>query len=333
MAKILPFSRMSSWHPPARLGSGPPRTVRLLLGRHRRPLAICLILAGLWITIRSAAPSPPATVAVLVATRDLPAGQTLTNNDVRSSNWPADHAPSGLLTAATGRTLAAPIRTGELVTDARVIGPGLLAGQPPGTVAMPVRLGDPAAGALVRAGDRVDVLVTSSSSLEAAAWSSEPDLADGTQPDRTTDPEGTSDPQGTADPKTGTNPGDGTDQGDSTGPTGNRSTTPTTSAGSASSGTESGGSGSGRSGSGAERVAAGALVLAVPRASSTDDGSWSGSTGGGLSGLAGGALPGATSGESTAAGLLVLALSASEARRLAAVQSGRYIGIVVLPQR
>jgi len=253
-----------------------------LLGRHRRPLAVCLALAGLWITIRSAAPAPPATVAVLVAARDLPAGRTLTSDDVRPGHWPADQAPRGRLTAAAGRTLASPIRTGELVTDARVIGPGLLTGQAAGTVAMPVRLGDPAAGALVRAGDRVDVLVTSASSSEAAAWSTEPDLADGTQPDRST-------------------------------------STATT--------------GSGGSGSGAERVATGALVLAVPQTSSTNDSGWSGSGGTSLSGLAGGALPGASSGESSAAGLLVLAVSAGEAGRLAAVQSGRYLGIVVLPQR
>jgi hypothetical protein len=56
-----------------------------------------------------------------------------------------------------------------------VIGAGLLAGQPASTVAVPVRLGDPSVSALLRAGDRVDVLRVSSS-----AWSAQPNLADGT---------------------------------------------------------------------------------------------------------------------------------------------------------
>ncbi len=280
---VLRFAHPANWHPPARRGSGPVRTMRLLLARHRRLLSACLALAGLWITIRAAAPPPPPTVPVLVATHDLPAGRTLTSEDLRPGRWPADGAPRGHLTAATGRTLASAIRAGELVTDARVVGPGLLAGQAADTVAVPVRLGDPAAGTLVRAGDRVDVLAASSASASSSAWSAEPDLADGTEPD--------------------------SDDG-SVGPTssGNRS-------------------------SGAERVAARALVLAVPGASSVEDGGGAtGSAGSGLSGLAGGALPGAATGESSAAGLLVLAVSSSEAARLTALQSDSYLGIAVLAQ-
>jgi SAF domain-containing protein len=291
---MLGLIRPSSWHPPSRLGSGPLRTVRLLLARHRRTLAVCLVLAGLWITIRSAAPSPPATVAVLVAARDLPAGRTLTSEDLRPGNWPANQAPTGRLATAEGRRLASPIRAGEPVTDARVVGPGLLADQAAGTVAMPIRLGDPAAGTLVRAGDRVDVLVSSSalSSGSSSVWSSEPepepDLADGTDP--------------------------------GSGPTGTGST-----------GHSIGSGVAGGGGPDAERVATGALVLAAPGPGSSDD-SGAGSTGGGLSGLAGGALPGAMSGNADA-GLLVLAVSSTEARRLAAMQAGNYLAIAVLPER
>jgi hypothetical protein len=308
---LLLFARPSTWHAPARLGSGPVRTARLLLARRRRPLTVGLVLIGLWITIRSAVPTPPATVPVLLAARDLPAGQALTSDDLRRGNWPADQAPSGRLNEAAGRTLASPIRIGELLTDARVIGPGLLEGQPPGTVAMPVRLGDPAAGTLVRAGDRVDVLVASSS-WSTSAWS-EPDLADGTAP-RAADPSAAADPPTAADPPAVDSPGPGGSL--------------------QSSGTGTGtGTGNPSSGDGqvAQRVATGALVLAAPAASGTES-SWSGSTGTGLSGLTGG-LPGASSGDGSGAGLLVLAVSAGEARRLAAVQSGHYLGIAVLPPR
>jgi Flp pilus assembly protein CpaB len=229
-------------------------------------LVLCLTLIGLWITIRSAAPPPLASTSVLTAARDLPAGRALTSGDLRTGSWPAGRVPSGRLTMAVGRTLASPIRAGELLTDARVIGPGLLIGQPRGTVAMPVRLGDPAAGALVRAGDRVDVLMSSSTS--AANWSAEPDLADGTG-------------------------------------TGSRS--------------------------GAEPVVSGALVLAAPGAASADDSGLTGTTGTGLSGLAGGATTGATPGDTSTAGMLVLAVSSREATELAAVQSASYLTIAVLP--
>jgi Flp pilus assembly protein CpaB len=239
-------------------------------------------LAGLWITIRSAAPPPPSTVAVLEAVRDLPAGRTLTGDDLRTASRAAVDAPRGrltALTAATGRVLASPVRSGELLTDTRLVGPGLLTGQAAGTVAVPVRLGDPAAGAIVRAGDRVDVMASNAIS----AWSSEPDLADGTAlPGETAG--------------AGRNPG------------------------------RDGGSPE------AERVAAGALVLAVPGAASAGDGGGTGSAGIGLGGQDGSALSGGMSAEKSAS-LLVLAVSPAEAGRLAAVQGVGHIAIALLPQR
>jgi pilus assembly protein CpaB len=60
-----------------------------------------------------------------------------------------------------GRTAAGAVRRGETLTDARIVGPGLTAGLRPGeSAAVPVRLADPDAAALIRPGDRVDVLGT-----------------------------------------------------------------------------------------------------------------------------------------------------------------------------
>jgi Flp pilus assembly protein CpaB len=97
-----------------------------------------------------------------VVSRDLAAGHRLTGDDLREAHWPAASAPHGRgdSTSWLGHRLASSVRAGDIVTDARVLGPGLLAGQPPGTVAMPVRLADSAAALLVKAGDRVDVLVS-----------------------------------------------------------------------------------------------------------------------------------------------------------------------------
>jgi hypothetical protein len=50
------------------------------------------------------------------------------------------------------------MQAGEPLTPTRLVGPGLLHGQRPGTVALPLRLADPGAAALLRAGDRIDVV-------------------------------------------------------------------------------------------------------------------------------------------------------------------------------
>jgi Flp pilus assembly protein CpaB len=62
------------------------------------------------------------------------------------------------------------------VTSADLLGPGLLTGQPPDLLAVPVRLADGALGGLVGRGDRVDVIsaVTSSTVVEDAVVLADP---------------------------------------------------------------------------------------------------------------------------------------------------------------
>jgi Flp pilus assembly protein CpaB len=127
--------------------------------------AALLACAALALALRPApaAPVPAAVVTVVVAAADLPAGHALTGADLATAEWPPDLVPDGTVRAPadlTGAVLAAPVRRGEPVTDARLVGPGLWAQVPPGQVAAPVRLADLAVAALLRAGDRVDVLAT-----------------------------------------------------------------------------------------------------------------------------------------------------------------------------
>jgi Flp pilus assembly protein CpaB len=266
----------------------------------------------LWITIRAAAPDPPVTAPVLVAAHDLPAGRTLTAADLRSASWPIRVTPSGGLGPAAapallGRMLAGPIRAGEPLTDTRVLGPGLLAGQPAGTVALPVRLGDPAAAAFVRAGDRVDVLVTA-----ASTWAT------------TTDPPLSSD--GSTAPDGSTTPGNSAASGQS---------------GSGSTSRDQPSSGANRLASGVLVLAvpgSGATSTGFDSgsgSSSSGSGSWdsagSGNGGlGGLTGLGSGSDTGATTG-SSATGIVVLAVTSDQAGRLAAAQNGNSVSLAVLP--
>ncbi|QFG21594.1 SAF domain-containing protein [Actinomadura sp. WMMB 499] len=125
----------------------------------RRPLATLFAAAAAWLALLTLRPGPPATVRVLAAARDLPAGATLAASDVRPVSLPPGAVPSGALRAdAAGRVLAGPMRRGEPLTDVRVIGDRLLRGFGPDKVATPIRIADAGTVRLVRPGDRIDVL-------------------------------------------------------------------------------------------------------------------------------------------------------------------------------
>jgi Flp pilus assembly protein CpaB len=94
---------------------------------------------------------------VTVAAHDLVSGTKLTSGDVEVRRLPVRAVPSGLETHAVGRTLAAPIRAGEPITDVRLVGPALAASYP-ARVAMPVRIADADMVGLLKVGDRVDLV-------------------------------------------------------------------------------------------------------------------------------------------------------------------------------
>lgn len=138
--------------------------------RHRALLAAGLAAAAVASALSALVPAPPATVPVLTAARDLAAGTALEPDDLVPAAVPRELVPEGALrdaAAVAGRLVAGPVRRGEALTDVRLLGAGLLAA---GTdVAVPVRLAEPATGALVRAGDVVDVLSASPEGGLAAA--------------------------------------------------------------------------------------------------------------------------------------------------------------------
>ncbi|TNY37300.1 SAF domain-containing protein [Thermomonospora catenispora] len=138
--------------------SGVSRWSRRLL-RHRRPVAAALAALSVLLTVAAVRPADPDGVRVLVAARDLPAGATLQPGDLRPAVLPAAAVPDGAIRRrAKGRTLAGPMRRGEVLTDVRTVGRRLLAGYGPDVVATPIRPADPGTVRLVRPGDRVDVL-------------------------------------------------------------------------------------------------------------------------------------------------------------------------------
>jgi len=135
------------------------RLRRVLLAR-RRLLAATTAAFAVLVGLQAAAPAPPPTRHVLTAAHDLPAGAVVARNDLTLTSLPPESVPAGIVPSAdevVGRTTAGPVRAGEPITDVRLVAGSLLDGYP-GRVAAPVRIGDPGAVALLRTGDRVDVI-------------------------------------------------------------------------------------------------------------------------------------------------------------------------------
>lgn len=134
-----------------------PTSVRRAILRRRRLLAAALTAVAVAAGLHSvAAPAPPR-VDVLVAAHDLPAGTVLIRGDLTPVPFAPGSVPDDLATSAAGRTLAAPLRRGEPVTDVRLVGSGLAEGNP-GVTAVPVRLPDAGMADLLAAGDRIDLV-------------------------------------------------------------------------------------------------------------------------------------------------------------------------------
>lgn len=139
--------------------AAPLRSVRRAVLARRRLLAALLTAVAVAAGLQAATAPPPAEVPVLVATRDLPSGTVLGADDLRTTGFAPGSVPSGAVEVAAGRTLAAPLRVGEPVTDVRLVGPALTEGYP-GLAAVPVRLPDAGVADLLTVGDRVDLVAT-----------------------------------------------------------------------------------------------------------------------------------------------------------------------------
>lgn len=163
----------------ARLLSSPgrPRSARLrrargILWRWRFVLAAALFGAAATLAVHVLRPPPPPTVDVAVTARPVAAGTQLTREDVVMRAVAATIAPPGAARTVRdllGRTAVVGLPAGAPLHAALVSDDGISAAAPPGTVVVPVRLSDDAVAALLRPGDRVDLLAGTTSGVEPAA--------------------------------------------------------------------------------------------------------------------------------------------------------------------
>jgi hypothetical protein len=108
----------------------------------------------------------------VVAARDLTPGAAVTMADIRLENRLTATLPDGTQSdtdPVVGAIIAGPVRRGEVITDARLLGPRLAqSAAGPDARIVPLHLADSAVSDLVRAGDVVDILAAPVSEADAA---------------------------------------------------------------------------------------------------------------------------------------------------------------------
>lgn len=159
------FSTSGARGPGVRGRSGPSANRRLAgwLNRNRRLAVALLLCAAAGIAVQQLTPAPAHTVTAVASARDLPAGASLAGADVVEVSIPPGMVPAGAFAdsaAVQGKQLAAPLRKGQLLSDAQLLGPGLLAGTAPGSLAVPLRIADPSSIQLVAPGQLVNIVMT-----------------------------------------------------------------------------------------------------------------------------------------------------------------------------
>ncbi|MGX1160220.1 Flp pilus assembly protein CpaB [Arthrobacter sp. SLBN-100] len=142
------------------------------LSRNRRLAVALLLCLAAAITVHQLTPAPAYTVTAIAAAKDLPAGSAMGPADLARVQVPPDMMAAGFLdqeSQVAGKQLAAPLRKGQLLTDAQLLGPGLLAGTPPGSAAVPLRMADPSSIQLVSPGQLVNVVLTAANGFDQQA--------------------------------------------------------------------------------------------------------------------------------------------------------------------
>ena len=129
----------------------------------RRLVAAMLLLLAVMLALHPGGTASAPTAMAVVATKDLPAGTAVAPGDVALRQVVRAALPNGVFTsvdAVVGQVLGGPARTGEMLTDVRMVGPAntRLATGDPSAAVVPIRLADPAVADLLRPGSRVDVI-------------------------------------------------------------------------------------------------------------------------------------------------------------------------------
>lgn len=146
------------------------RTRGELMRRYRKPLALVLLLLAVAAGMNVLADGQLAQRKVVVTTADLASGQLIGAEQVQLVSVPLDPADRQVISdpgAVIGQRLAVAVPAGTLLREHLLVGPNLLTGTSLGTVAVPIRLSDPATVTLMHPGQLVDIVLTTGDGFEA----------------------------------------------------------------------------------------------------------------------------------------------------------------------
>ncbi len=131
-------------------------SLRDTINRHRRLLAATLAAITVLAALNAVQNSQPMTV-VITATHAMNPGTRLTQSDVAARRVPraATLGAATSTTELTGRTLLVGVAAGQPMYLSFALSAGAI---PSGLVAVPLRPSDAAVGAMIRAGEHVDVV-------------------------------------------------------------------------------------------------------------------------------------------------------------------------------
>ncbi|MDQ3155180.1 MAG: SAF domain-containing protein [Actinomycetota bacterium] len=127
---------------------------------HRRVFAAGFAGLAVLFALAALKPSTPGS-PVVVARHDLASGAVLTAGDLRTTTLPPGSKPSHSWSSPDkllGRRISAPMREGEILTDYRLLEPGLLDGYGKGLVLATIHIAEPTQIAALRVGDHVNVV-------------------------------------------------------------------------------------------------------------------------------------------------------------------------------
>lgn len=145
---------------------------RAFIFRKRRLIAAGFLCAAAGVTVEALVPSEPTTVQVVAASQDLPVGTVLTPDQLSLVQLPEAAVPEHSFESkelVAGQQLATPVYAGDILAQNFLVGAGLLAGSPEGTVAVPLRPADASTIQLLSAGQRVDVVLSTGNGFEVSA--------------------------------------------------------------------------------------------------------------------------------------------------------------------
>ncbi|GAB3194176.1 Flp pilus assembly protein CpaB [Nesterenkonia suensis] len=144
----------------------------LWVRRLRIPLAVLCGLCAVGAGLLAGVESRGELVIAVRLTQDVAVGEELTAAMLEEVRVDAEAVPAGEpvgVDELVGGQAAVPLRSGAVVLPSLLVGPGLLAGQPEGHVAVPVRPADTALVGMLTPGQQVDVILSAESLEEGTS--------------------------------------------------------------------------------------------------------------------------------------------------------------------